>query len=97
MPSFIESMVQWATVTGRHFLFMFWWIWVLAALATALSESFLIEGRRRRLLEHPAEGWRTVRLAALLGVLSPPSRRRIFQQAKEMLAGGVMLQAPACR
>ena len=89
MPPFIDSMVGWATVTGRHFLFMFWWIWVLAALATALSESFLIEGRRRRLLEHPDEGWRTVRLAALLGVLSPPSRRRIFRQAKELLAGGI--------
>ncbi len=89
MPPFIESVVQWARLTGNHFIFMFWWIWVLAVALTALSESFFFEGWRRRLVERPDDGWRTVLLAAVLGVLSPPSRRRIFRQAKELLARGV--------
>jgi hypothetical protein len=89
MPPFIESVLQWASLTGNHFLFMFWWIWVLAVGLTAVSESFLFDPWRRRLLERPDDGWRTVWLAAGLGVLSPPSRRRMFGQARELLAAGV--------
>jgi hypothetical protein len=89
MPPFVESMLHWASVTRNHFVFMFWWIWMTAVVLTALSESFWVEGRRRRLLERPADGWRTVWLAVQLGVLSPPSRRRMFRQAKELLARGV--------
>ncbi len=89
MPPFIESTVQWARLTAGHFLLMFWWIWVSAVALTALSESFWVEGRRRRLLERPDDGWRTVWLAVQLGVLSPPSRTRIFRQARELLARGV--------
>lgn len=89
MPPFIENVLHWASLTGRHFTLMFWWIWVLAVSVTALSESFLFAAWRRRLLERPDDGWRTIGLAAVLGVLSPPSRRRMFRQAKELLAGGV--------
>jgi len=89
MPPFIESVHYWASATGGHFLLMFWWIWLAAVAATAVSESFLVEGRFRRLLERPTDGWRTVLLAVQLGVLSPPSRRRIFRQARQLLAGGV--------
>ncbi len=89
MPPFIESMQQWATFTGRHFIVMLWWVWALAVGLTALSESFFFDSWRRRVLETRDDSWRTVGLAALLGVLSPPSRRRIFRQAKELLAHGV--------
>ena len=89
MPPFIESVQHWASLSGRHFTIMFWWLWVLAIAATALSESFLAAGRRRRLLERPDHGWRTIWLAVLLGIVSPPSRGRIFRQAKELLARGV--------
>jgi len=82
-------MQQWATFTGRHIIVMLWWVWALAVVLTALSESFFFDGWRRRVLETRGDGWRTVGLAALLGVLSPPSRRRIFRQAKELLAHGV--------
>ena len=89
MPPFIDDMLHWATVTGRHFFFMLWWVWVTAVILTALSESFFFDAWRRRLLERPNQGWRTVWLAAVLGVLSPPSRSRIFGQAKELLGRGV--------
>ncbi|MEE9246203.1 MAG: hypothetical protein V3U63_08380 [Gemmatimonadota bacterium] len=89
MPPFIESVLHWAWVTGRHFVLMFWWIWVAAAALTALSQSFWVEGLRRRLLEQRDDDRRRFLLAALLGVLSPPSRSRIFKQATELLAGGV--------
>ncbi len=82
-------MQQWATFSGRHFIFMLWWVWALAVALTALSESFFFDSWRRRVLEARDDGWRTVGLAALLGVLSPPSRSRIFGQAKELLAHGV--------
>ncbi len=89
MPPFIESIQQWATFTGRHFIIMLWWVWALAVVFTALSESFFFDIWRRRVLETRNDGWRTVLLSALLGVLSPPSRSRIFAQAKELLAHGV--------
>lgn len=89
MPPFLEQTIHWAEMTAVHFLLMFWWIWLAAVVLTALSESFWVEGRRRRLLERPDEGGRTVWLALQLGFLSPPSRRRIFRQAKELLAAGV--------
>ncbi|MFQ5691228.1 MAG: hypothetical protein ACE5HQ_13265 [Gemmatimonadota bacterium] len=89
MPPFLQEVVQWAKLTGGHFLFMFWWLWVLALAATAIGESFLVEGRRRRLLDSPTEGWKTIGLAVLLGIVSPPSRTRVFRQAKELLARGV--------
>jgi len=89
MPPFIDSVMGWAAITGRHFAFMFWWMWVLASVATALSESFLTERGRRGLLERPADGWATMWRAALLGILSPPSRSRVFRQARELLARGV--------
>lgn len=82
-------MQQWATFTGRHLLFMLWWVWVSAVVATVISESFVFAIWRRRLLDHRHAGWRTVWMAALLGVLSPPSRSRIFRQARELLAHGV--------
>ena len=89
MPPFIESVLQWATLTGGHFIFMFWWILGLAVVLTALSESFWVRGRLRRLLERPDDGWGTVWRAVVLGVLSPPSRSRMFLQARELLASGV--------
>ena len=89
MPPFIDTMLQWATFTGRHVLIMLWWVWVSAVVVTAISESFVFAIWRRRLLDHRDDGWRTVWMAALLGVLSPPSRGRIFRQARELLAHGV--------
>ena len=89
MPPFIADIFHWAAVTGRHFVFMLWWVWALAVALTALSESFFFDSWRRRVLEARNDGWRTVGRAALLGVLSPPSRSRIFRQAKELLARGV--------
>lgn len=89
MPPFIESTFQWARLTAGHFFLMFWWIWLAAVVVTALSEAFWVEGRRRRLLERRDDGWRTIWLALQLGVLSPPSRTRIFRQARELLARGV--------
>ena len=86
---FIDSVLSWASITANHFAYMFWWMWLLAIAATALSESFLTARSRRRLLERPADGWPTVWRAALLGILSPPSRGRIFRQARELLARGV--------
>lgn len=72
-----------------HTALMFWWIWLAAVLLTAASESWWVEGRRRELLDRSDDGWSTVWLALQLGFLSPPSRRRIFRQAKELLAAGV--------
>ncbi len=89
MPPFIDTMLQWATFTGRHILLMLWWVWVSAVVVTVISESFVFATWRRRLLDHRDDGWRTVWMAALLGVLSPPSRGRIFRQARELLAHGV--------
>lgn len=89
MPTFLEQTIHWAEMTAGHFLLMFWWIWLVAVVVTALSESYWIEGRRRRLLERPDEGRFTVWIALQLGFLSPPSRRRIFRQAKQLLAAGV--------
>ena len=89
MPPFVESVLEWASLTAGHFAVMFWWIWMAAVALTALSEVFYFDTWRRRLLERPNDGWRTLWLAGLLGVLSPPSRDRIFQQAKELLARGV--------
>lgn len=89
MPPFLEQTAHWAEMTAGHFLLMFWWIWLVAVVLTALSESFWVEGRRRALLERRDDGWGTVWRALQLGFLSPPSRRRIFRQAKELLAAGV--------
>ncbi|MFQ5690841.1 MAG: hypothetical protein ACE5HQ_11275, partial [Gemmatimonadota bacterium] len=89
MPPFVDDALRWARLTGGHFAFMFWWLWVLAVGTTALSESTLVERLRRRLLERPGSGRGTILWAALLGVASPPSRRRIFRQAKELLAQDV--------
>ena len=89
MPPFIDSVLQWATTTGGHFIFMFWWIWGLAVVLTALSESFWVRGRLQSLLERPDDGWGTVWRAVVLGVMSPPSRSRMFRQARELLARGV--------
>lgn len=89
MPPFLEQTIHWAEMTAVHFLLMFWWIWLAAVVLTGLSESYWVEGRRRRLLERPDEGRATVWIALQLGFLSPPSRRRIFRQAKELLAADV--------
>ena len=89
MPPFIENMQMLATFSGRHFIVMLWWVWALAVALTALSESFFFDTWRRRLLESRDDLWRTMGLAVLLGMLSPPSRSRIFGQAKELLAHGV--------
>ncbi|MGH7556720.1 MAG: hypothetical protein ACREMD_02850 [Gemmatimonadota bacterium] len=89
MPPFVAEMWTWARLTGLHFLLMFWWLWLGAVVVTALGEALWAEGRRRRLLERPDDGWRTVWRAFQLGVLSPPSRTRIFRQAEDLLALGV--------
>lgn len=89
MPPFLEETLHWASMTAGHFLIMFWWIWLAAVVLTAVSESWLVERWRRRLLEAPDDGGRTVWRAVGLGILSPPSRRRIFAQARDLLAGGV--------
>lgn len=41
------------------------------------------------MVEGVDRGWRSLALAIVLGFLSPPSRTRIFRQARELLAGGV--------
>lgn len=87
--SFLQSVLTWAKRTAVHSLTMFWWIVLGAIVVTALSESLWVEKRRRRLLQRPDSGMETVWLALQLGILSPPSRRRIFKQAEELLAGGV--------
>lgn len=89
MPPFLDQTLLWARRTFMHTALTFWWIWLAAVVLTALSESYWVEGRRRRLLNRPDDGWGTVWTAVQLGVLSPPSRRRIFRQAKELLADGV--------
>lgn len=89
MESFVAEMWTWARLTALHFLLMFWWLWLGALLLTALAEAFWAEGLRRRLLERPNDGWRTTWRAVQLGVSSPPSRSRIFDQAEDLLALGV--------
>lgn len=89
MPPFLDQTLTWARQVFAHTAFMFWWIWLAAVVLTAASESWWVERRRRRLLEERDDGWTTVRHAVVLGVLSPPSRRRIFRQAKELLAADV--------
>lgn len=89
MPPFLDEAFHWARVTGAHFLFMFWWIWLAAIALTAASESLWIGPLRRRVLDRPDAGAPTVRRALALGLLGPPSRRRVFEQARELLARGV--------
>lgn len=89
MPPFLDQTLMWARRVFMHTAFMFWWIWLAAVVLTAVSESWWVEGRRRKLLERPDDGWRTIWHAVALGFLSPPSRRRIFRQARELLAADV--------
>jgi len=89
MPPFVEETLHWSRMTAGHFLLMFWWIWLGALALTAAAETWWADGRRRRLLEHPDDGRVTVWRAVQLGILSPPSRRRIFDQARELLAEDV--------
>ena len=89
MPPFLDQALLWARRVFLHTAFLFWWIWLAAVALTAVSESWWLEGRRRRLLERPDDGLATVWRAVQLGLLSPPSRRRIFGQARELLAEGV--------
>lgn len=89
MPPFLEQTLHWASMTAGHFLLMFWWIWLAAVALTAIAESWWVERWRRRLLDAPDDGLRTVGLSVLLGFVSPPSRRRIFAQARDLLAEGV--------
>ncbi len=89
MPPFIEEMLGWGRVTFGHFVFMLWWVWGAAVLATVVSEAFFFDSWRQRLLAHPRDGARTVWFAAILGMISPPSRARIFRQARQLLAAGV--------
>lgn len=89
MPPFLEQTLMWSRRVFGHTVFMFWWIWLAAVVLTAVSESRWIEGRRRNLLACPDDGWTTVWRAVQLGVLCPPSRRRIFGQGRELLAAGV--------
>jgi|GEM_PF-3156344 len=93
MPVFVDDILQWAFVSGRHFVVMLWFLWVLAVVTTVVSESFLFDRVRRRVLAAGDDGWRTILTAAILGILSPPSRSRILRQAKELLAHGVRPQA----
>lgn len=89
MPPFLEEALHWSGATAGHFLLMFWWIWLGALVLTALAEAFWNDRLRDRLLAAPDDGWRTVGRAVGLGIASPPSRRRIFAQARELLATGV--------
>lgn len=89
MVPFVEEALHWSRMTAGHFLLMFWWIWLGALALTAVAEAWWADGRRRRLLDRRDDGWLTVWRAVQLGVLSPPSRRRIFAQARELLAEGV--------
>jgi uncharacterized membrane protein YraQ (UPF0718 family) len=89
MSPFIEYALEWATLSGRHVLLMFWWIWVSAVVLTAVAEAVLEAPVRRRLVEAVGPGWHATVLAIVLGVLSPPSRSLIFRQARELLADGV--------
>jgi hypothetical protein len=89
MPPFIQDVLQWSTFSGRHFLLMFWWIWVSAVVVTAVAESAIFAPVRQRLIREGGHEWRSLGLAVLLGVLSPPSRSRIFRQARGLLAAGV--------
>ena len=82
MPVFVDDMLQWAFFSGRHFLVMLWFMWVLAVVTTVVSESFLFDRVRRRVLAAGDDSWRTILTAAILGILSPPSRSRIFRQAR---------------
>ncbi len=93
MPPFIQEVIQWATFSGRHFLVMFWWIWLSAVVVTAVAESAIAGPVRRRLVEGGDRGWRSLALALALGMLSPPSRSRIFRQARELLSAGVSPRA----
>lgn len=89
MPPFLEEALYWSWATAGHFVLMFWWIWLAAIVVTAVAEARSNDRFRRRLIEAPEEGWRTVGVAVVLGILSPPSRRRIFRQARELLAEDV--------
>lgn len=89
MPPFLEEALYWSRTTAAHFALMFWWVWLTAIVTTAVAEAFWVDRIRGRLLGRPADGWRTVGLATVLGILSPPSRRRVFRQAGELLAAGV--------
>ena len=89
MPPFIDNALHWALMTAGHFLIMFWWLWLGAVVLTAVSETWIIDRWEQRLIENPDNGWRTIAISALLGVLSPPSRARIFRRAQALLAGGV--------
>lgn len=89
MPPFLDQTLMWSRQVFLHTALMFWWIWLAAVALTAASESRWVEVQRRRLLARPDEGSSTVWRAVQLGVLSPPSRRRIFEQARELLAAGV--------
>jgi len=50
MPEFVHDMLRWSFVSGRHFVVMLWWLWVLALAATVVSEVFLFDRVRRRVL-----------------------------------------------
>ena len=93
MPLFIQDALQWATFSGRHFLVMFWWIGLSAVVVTAVAESAVSAPVRRRLVEGGDRGWRSLAIAVVLGMLSPPSRSRIFRQARELLSAGVSPRA----
>ena len=68
MPAFIQDALQWATVSGGHFLIMFWWIWASAVVVTAVAESVLAAPVRRRLVEGVDRRWRSLALAIALGM-----------------------------
>ncbi len=93
MPPFIQDAIRWAIFSGRHFLVMFWWIWLTAVVATAVAESVVSAPVRRKLVEGGGRGWRSLTLAVVLGMLSPPSRSRIFHQARGLLSSGVSPRA----
>ncbi|MEX0771503.1 MAG: hypothetical protein WD035_12260 [Balneolaceae bacterium] len=82
-------MLWWSGFMVFWVLIGFGAVFALGLLLTGLSEAYWIDGLRRDLLDHPDEGRSTVWKAMKLGFASAPSRRRIFAQAKELLAEGV--------
>lgn len=89
LPRFVKNMLWWTGFMVFWVLIGFGAVFVLGLFLTGLSEAYWIDGLRKDLLDHPDQGRYTVWKAIKLGFASAPSRRRIFAQAKELLAIGV--------
>lgn len=89
LPEFVQNVLWWTGYMMFWVLLGFGAVFALALIFTGLSEAYWINGLRKDLLDHPDAGGSTVWKAIKLGFASTPSRRRIFIQAKELLAEGV--------